>query len=82
MKFILYFMFGGLSYFFEGRAEMQLTSTHLKVWCYTESQRDGYSWAIVEQRGDTLVLDDGSLARITANAVEIKDKDFHLTVIK
>lgn len=82
MKFILYFIFGGLSYFFEGHAEMQLTPTHLKVWCYTECQRDGYSWAIVEHRGDTIMLDDGSIALVTANAVEIKDQDFHLTVIK
>lgn len=82
MKYILFFIYGGLSYFFEGRAEMQLTPTHLKVWCYTECQRDGYAWAIIEQRGDTLMLDDGSKALITANAVGITDTDFHLTVYK
>lgn len=80
MKFFLYFVYAGMSYFLSGHADYTVTCNHVKVWCKLPQQTDYYEWAILETNGDTLRLDDGSWALRTRNAIEIHDTDFHLSV--
>lgn len=82
MKFFLYFVYAGASYFLSGHAEYTVTRNHVKVWCKLEQQTDYYEWSILETRGDTLILDDGSWALQTSNALEVHDNGFHLSIIK
>ncbi len=80
MKFFLYFVYAGMTYFLSGHAEYTITRTHVKIWCKLEQQTDYYEWSILETRGDTLILDDGSWALKGRRYIEIHDDNFHLTV--
>lgn len=82
MKYILYFIFAGFTFQQEGTATVERYPNMLRVRCANAEQVDNYYWVIVEQRGDSLLLDDGSIAFETANAVEIRDSTFHLSIYK
>lgn len=82
MKFFLYFVYAGMSYFLSGHADYTVTCNHVKVWCKLPQQTDYYEWAILETNGDTLRLDDGSWALHTSNALQVHDTGFHLSIIK